>query len=354
MSLYVMLKQRDLAADTPLSLPVVYRVNSYSWHALGGPEAASITVYGQARALYDLVDVLRCPVEIYNERGEFVWWGFVEAVEVRVDALEVGVDLATMANRVQVSYTQGSYQANTAFAQDNDSVTTYGQKELIIGMANVDLAVANARRDTTLAAMRYPLPTVATSERESSFTATLRCRGWWDTLGWHYYGNVGTGSVDSTVELADIFTAAGQFFTSWVIDSTSGVTMLQFRDGYTTALTEANAILLVGTASNRRLLATVDRFRRVRVYEEAAQGSADYLLRSTGELRTHYDTPVSLEACPVGVWCKLVDLLLASPDVSKMANPGVVMLERAQYDALTNTRTLAPRVHVYPWQKVGL
>lgn len=354
MSLYVMLKQRDLAGDAPLGLPVVYRVDSYSWQALGGPAEATITVYGQARALYDLVEVLRSPVEICNERGEYVWWGYVAGVDIRVDAIEIGVDLDTMANRVQVSYTQGAYQFNTPFVQDDDSVNTYGQKELIIGMANVPLAVANARRDTTLAALRYPVPNVAMVERESSFSATLRCRGWWETLGWHYYGNTGSGSVDSTAELADIFTAAGQFFSGRVIDSGSGVSMLQFRDGYTTALAEANAILLAGTTNKRRLLASVDRWRRVRVYEEAAQGSADYLLRSTGELRTQYDTPVPLEACPVGVWCKLVDVLPASPDVSKLANPGVVMIERAGYNALTGTRTLTPRVHVYPWQKEGL
>lgn len=354
MSLSVMVKQRDLSADVPLGLPVIYRVDSYSWRALGGPAEATITVYGQARALYDLVEMLRCPVEICNERGEYVWWGYVSGVDIRVDAVEMGVDLETMANRIQALYHQGAYALATGWSSDADSDAAYGTKELLLSFANIPLTEAQARRDTSLQQMRLPIPTIKMEGHESSFSATLRCRGWWQTLGWRYYANGGAASVDLVTLLDDILLQSGQFLSSRYYDVTGGVATIQTRDGYTQAQAEAEALLLAGTPNSRRMLATVQRDRSVRVYEEAAPGSADYLLRSTGELRTGYDTPVPPEVCPVGVWCRLVDLQLAGPDVSKLANPTLAMIDAASYNALTHTRTLYPRVQVWPWQREGL
>ena len=45
---------------------------------------------------------MRCPVEITDERGTLVWYGYVAEVETRVGAITVGVSLDDMANKIAV------------------------------------------------------------------------------------------------------------------------------------------------------------------------------------------------------------------------------------------------------------
>src|SRR3990172_936513 len=135
--LSVRVLQRDFT--DPLAAPDVnYQVKGYAWNVIGGPNWAEIEVTGLAPALWELIEMLRCPVEIYNPRGERRWWGFVSSV----DLSQVGVSLETMANRIAVAYslvepgssTVGA-RATTSWAQNDDSVATYGTKELLASIS---------------------------------------------------------------------------------------------------------------------------------------------------------------------------------------------------------------------------
>lgn len=179
----------------PLGFPdVQFKPQRYSWHSIGGPERATVTAYGNGQALWKLLEWLRAPVEMVDWRGEAVWWGFVDEVTVRVGGVEVGVALKGMFNRVAVAYsyvepgsaTVGT-RATTSWVQDDDCVAEYGALELLSSLSGATAAHAEAARDTILAAYRYPIPVVKVQPGRGGLSATLRCRGWWDTLAWQYY-----------------------------------------------------------------------------------------------------------------------------------------------------------------------
>jgi hypothetical protein len=178
-----------------------FKVNSLRWHVWGGPRSGSITAYGDEKALGDLFSKLRSPVEIYDEVGRACWWGYVSTVRLRIGALEVAVSLDEMANKVAVAYsyimpgTQTvGVRKTTAWAEDTNSESVYGTKEFISSASGLTDAVAEAKRDVLLALRKLPQSSAAVqgggvsySGAEASMSATLECRGWWETLGWRYY-----------------------------------------------------------------------------------------------------------------------------------------------------------------------
>jgi hypothetical protein len=190
----VAFKQRDFS--DALGFPeVAFVPRRYGWSALGGPEFATLTAFGPAHALWSLTHQLRAPVEVLDGRGTAVWWGYLASVTVRVGAITVGVSLDTLYNRVAVAYahvapgtTTAGTRATTAWAQNDDSVSRYGSKELLASLQSASPELAEARRATLLAQHRYPIPLVEqVAPGRGSLSATLRCRGWWATLGWTYY-----------------------------------------------------------------------------------------------------------------------------------------------------------------------
>ena len=61
-----------------------YQVTSMRWDAVGGCAEASITCYGPEQDLWEMIELLRCPVEIRNETGRAAWWGYINEVQVRI------------------------------------------------------------------------------------------------------------------------------------------------------------------------------------------------------------------------------------------------------------------------------
>ena len=193
MKLNVTLKKRDFT--DPVGFPdVEFRPERYGWSAIGGPDFAEIAVGGEPQALWSLLNWLRAPVEITDERNEAVWWGYVNEVRVCAGAVEVGASLAQMTNRVAVTYsyiapgtsTAGT-RATTSWAQDDDSVSTYGTRELLNSRDGCSTDAAEARRDAILDRLKYPVPQVSVAAGSSELRATLYCLGWWHSLDWTYY-----------------------------------------------------------------------------------------------------------------------------------------------------------------------
>lgn len=497
----------------PLAEPTVaYAVKRFAVDALGGPRDAEIGVSGRPEALWEMIEKLRCPVEILNPRGEAVWWGHVYAVEIAVGAWTVGVSLETMFNRVAVVYSlvqpgtnEVGTRATTAWAQNDLSISTYGQREVKASLSGATTPQAEALRAALLDQRKYPIPSVRGERGRVELTATLKCAGWWQTLDWRYLaqsaglesyapttteeqalGNAAastraaqsfqlsasqpwtaysaklslrkqgspadnvtvevcadsagapgavlasstlagsslaessdwiefvfstptmlalattywlvvkrSGAVDATNYYAmavgpALGYASGQYRlyngAAWVARSTdadaafqvtgvqetteqiryaiaacapfisavdivtaSGVYSSQYRDGDTPALSEVEALLKSGTSGGRRLLATVTRERVLRVYQEPSSGDADYLLTTDGTLHDAFDVSVSPERCPVGVWAKLKDVIPATVDVSKLADPTRVFIESAEYNAETRSYTPEPRALPSVW-----
>jgi hypothetical protein len=164
-------------------------------HILGGPSQARIVATGRVDDLWDCINLLRCGVELHDERGDVVWWGYVDEVRVNMDAAEWGVSMQQMANSIACAYTTqegilstAGQRRTTAYAQDALSIAEYGERQLIVTANNVDVTGAAAIRDQALAAMSWPMPTSDLAEGTGN-KAVILCRGWYETLGWKYYSN---------------------------------------------------------------------------------------------------------------------------------------------------------------------
>ena len=182
-----------------------FTVNSYSYEAIGGCKEMSVTATGGELVLWDLINWLRFPVVKYNKVGSPVWWGYVHQVAVRQGALEVAASLDSMTNRVAVAY---SYVApgtqtvgtrkTTAWVDKAESQAEFGVKELLSSAAGLSDAGATARLNAILAAQAWPQGGVTVnssgmprgrvrySGAKKSLSATVTCKGWWQTLGWKY------------------------------------------------------------------------------------------------------------------------------------------------------------------------
>lgn len=182
-------------------------VNSMEWSAVGGCSLASLTAYGPELDLWGLIGSLRCPVTLYDDLGRACWWGYVDEAAVRVGSVEVGATVASMSNRLAVAYSfvaPGSQMVGqrktTAFVEDAEAAAEYGKKERLASASGLTDAGALARRDAILAAEKWPQSVtsytpdgfgsprgrVRDSGAENSQSASLICRGWFETLSWQY------------------------------------------------------------------------------------------------------------------------------------------------------------------------
>ncbi|MEW6650432.1 MAG: choice-of-anchor R domain-containing protein [Chloroflexota bacterium] len=189
----------DRSGEMPLTIAdVSFEVQRYSFSAIGGPRQATVTVNGASRALWDLIEWLRAPVEIYDRRQSAVWWGYLAGVELNSEAIRVKVTLDGMANRAAVAYAHvevgsesAGVRATTAWQQNDDSAAIYGIKELLAQIGTASGEQATAARDALLADKHYPVVEVEILPRTGGTDdAILHLRGWWETLGWRYYSQL--------------------------------------------------------------------------------------------------------------------------------------------------------------------
>lgn len=137
--------------------------------------------------------------------------------------------------------------------------------------------------------------------------------------------------VASTQQIRDLVTLFGEFITAVSVEEESGILLPSYRDGDTIVQDELVELMECGGANSRRLLALVDIDRRLRVWEEPANTDCIYRLNRYGELLDRFYTPVDEYAPPVGVWCRLTDVIPANADVSKLNTPELQFIEGAQW-----------------------
>lgn len=195
MAFSVRVLQRDFSA--PLNLDgLALRVVSYAFDEEGGPKQADLEVLGGREDLWELMELLRCPIEIMDEEEEVVWWGYLSRAEVHDGVMVDAAELDEMFNRLALAYTTSipgistpGDRATTAWVQDDDSVNAYGTKEILLSKPQATAGEAENERDYELTQRKYPLPvtTVGTAVVDPPY-GRLVCRGWWDTLAWVYFG----------------------------------------------------------------------------------------------------------------------------------------------------------------------
>ncbi len=164
----------------------------WSWSCVGGPKAAEIAVTGGRDALKGLRQWLRYPVKIVAPTGTVVWWGYIHEVELQLGGLTIVASLDNLRNRVKVLYTAtsaGGGATDTGWLDDTISEAEYGYKEHVESLGDASAGMATTLRARLLADGVNPKLKRSLASN-STTTAILRCRGWYQRLGWRYYQRV--------------------------------------------------------------------------------------------------------------------------------------------------------------------
>jgi hypothetical protein len=216
---YLEIKDRDFTDYMP-DLNLSFEVKAAEWDALGGPKSAKVTVSGPNREIWELLEWLRFEVTLRTHLSERFWWGYVSEVSIKQASSAIKMTLSEMFNNIKVTYSyiptgssEVGEQRETDWAGDDDSMATYGIKELIASMDGATQAVAEARRDAILSARKYPQGTFdhdswamdaqqlanAGGEEQEPITAELTLAGWWQTLDWQYAEEPPVTGIDNGV-----------------------------------------------------------------------------------------------------------------------------------------------------------
>lgn len=139
------------------------------------------------------------------------------------------------------------------------------------------------------------------------------------------------GWRETTQQLVDIVSAAGQFGVNVTVQTPSGLNEVQYRDGQYSALTEFKKLLEKGTASGARLLAMPwPGTTNLRIYQEPTSSPGNnLLLRSDGRFYQPGGAPLEPGLLPVGQWVTLADV---PPEANSVMKVSPIFIEAAEFD----------------------
>lgn len=226
------------------------RVVRYAAAAMGGPTTAEFVMDGRLDGRVG--DWLRYAVEIVNEQGSAVWWGYVGEVVTEAPGGESSVRLEGTANRVQVAYSTMTGAELTAdetdWASDAASVALYGTIERRESLGDSDATQATARRDRVLALTGRP----ATDLRLRSggkWRMRFVCVGWAETLGWKYF-EWPQGRKEYWAQTTAGTMRVGWGFTATTVGFVGDGKRIHERDGKLAGLNTGEQVRVTGSASN--------------------------------------------------------------------------------------------------------
>lgn len=337
-------------------------VQRISASAQGGYKAASVQARGDEYALRRVAGWLGYRLYIDDGEGRTVWAGMVDDVTLHLGARVLSLNFRNMYNSLQVQYQalasggSGTGVATlTSAATHAVSIANYGTRSLMVSGYDVyTQAAAEQKRDQMLA--YYALPRVQRDNYgRGGYYAEIRASGLWSTLNWLYYANASTGNIVTSTQLSAIITAAGQFIEETRIINASGISTNEYRDGQGRAGDECTQLLDIGTTNNRRLLASLDIYDRLTIYEEPARAASDWRIDAEGRIRDNYGVVQPPWTLPgVGKWIADGDGLTSSLDSALLADPAAFFCEAGEYDAASGTYTPTPRGGMSPFEFLKL
>ena len=170
--------------------------------------------------------------------------------------------------------------------------------------------------------------------------------GPWADLPFRIYSN---DAIETTQQISTFGANYAQFLRGMRVDSQSGLYTASVRDGNANAYYEITELMRMGTINYRRLLATVDEFRKMILYEEPQLPTYPNLILNDGSLRDPYDTLIRKETCPVGIWARFKDIIPGSVDTSRLADPSKMFIDEAEYTPASDQLILTPRGWIDPF-----
>jgi hypothetical protein len=326
--------------------PFDIRVKRYSWDVYGGPRELEAVIEfpggTNLSTLWTLVDFLRYGVELYDYRGDCVWWGFLDKVTINDGYRSFGIALDNMFNRVKCTFellalgATSGLRMDTTWEEDTISSDLYGVKEKVYSMTSYSIDAAYADRDARLEAAKYPVAvTELAAMAETNVTVELLCSGWWKIMSWIYYENASTGY--ETVANQLVYMGEYSDFMNDSDCSAAATTLApEYREGDELLLDEIEKLMEAGSDNGRRILATVDQSRQVHFYEQPDKHPSNfavyqYFLDTKNKLYTSTGGLIEPSECKVGVWAHLRNYELVN-GLERITSPSPVFIERAVYD----------------------
>jgi len=198
-----------------------------------------------------------------------IWEGLAYAVTLDDGKNAVNRSLANTYNRVRVTYSTITYDANnlpifgtqitTAGADDTASQALYGIRELNYIIGGTDATSAAALRDTLLLKYKNPLTVPTRAQRggggdPSMIRVTLECAGIWETLDKRFYTQTAlTANANIDVIVEACLTSVAQMANS---DQSNVAVNTQQRSLYSqgnvTAQVYLSGLSALGGPNNRR------------------------------------------------------------------------------------------------------
>ena len=125
---------------------LVFSVRQVTIAAQGGMERCEITATGNAYDLWALLGWLRYAVEVLDDLGVPIWWGYAHELYLSVGAISLGISLDGMSNSIAIAYVSDNARGTTAWSRDSTSTSEYGTKELLLSGDNLTTAAAESGR----------------------------------------------------------------------------------------------------------------------------------------------------------------------------------------------------------------
>jgi len=157
-------------------------------------------------------------------------------------------------------------------------------------------------------------------------------------------------SIETSQQISTFGSNFGQFFKGMRVDNRSGLYTASVRDGNANAYYEITELMKMGSNNYRRMLARIDEFRKMILYEEPQLTGTTNLILRDGSLRDPYNTEIRKDSCPVGIWARFKDIIPGSVDTSRLADPTKMFIDEAEYTPADDQLSLTPRGWIDPFQ----
>ena len=198
---------------------------THTTSAFGGYDSATITLgASQSEAEDWLENGLMRHIKVYASAMDVIWEGFVNEIRLNLGPLSVTYGpILGMSNRVLTVFTPleegneyfvyGS-QVFTDYENNTDSQDRYGIMPVALNGGSQTLVSAEIIRDTHLANNAWPKLTQSwTSQANRPVTVTLKCKGYYHLLNYHYVGILGTSDASVKLEAVLAYTPNSAWLT---------------------------------------------------------------------------------------------------------------------------------------------
>lgn len=305
-----------------------------SWPAAAGPafttNNADLSI-GAGTAIMRGMQQITIGIAAVNVLGLYVYGRKVGAP---TDNFEIGIYALDSSGNPTGSSLAGVTTAGTAMGTANatigGSVTEY---ELLAGTAPA--YAVQVSRSGTADPSNYYVWRVDTALGYSGGTARTYGGTVWSALATPadgYFSMTVNNKVQSVTQINDLTEQYGQFIAGQIFEvaGSASPALSSYRDGDTSALEEIGAMMETGTTSGLRILAEVDKDRRV-IWKEQPTAVTHYLY-SDGSLTDASGNRVTLHRPPYGVWVQLADVP-ATADTTLLIDASTQYVSGAEWTA---------------------